>query len=56
MVQIKSLEKYCFFQAPGEKYLHGYNANLGDSNLLLKIFGPKRDTLPLRERRYNTKY
>ncbi|VEN34146.1 unnamed protein product [Callosobruchus maculatus] len=38
-------------EAPGEKYLKGYNTELGDNGILFKTGGPHRDTLPLRERR-----
>ncbi|XP_076273776.1 NADH dehydrogenase (ubiquinone) subunit ND-42 [Rhynchophorus ferrugineus] len=37
--------------APGEKYLKGYNADMGDTSLLFKTSEPVRNTLPLRERR-----
>lgn len=38
-------------EAPGEKYEQGYNSPMGDGGLLFKWSLPKRDTLPLRERR-----
>lgn len=40
----------CVLQAPGEKYLKGYDPTLGD-NHFFKLGLPIRDTLPHRERR-----
>ncbi|XP_030751241.1 NADH dehydrogenase [ubiquinone] 1 alpha subcomplex subunit 10, mitochondrial isoform X2 [Sitophilus oryzae] len=37
--------------APGEQYLPGFNASMGDKNILFKTKAPIRETLPLRERR-----
>jgi len=38
-------------EAPGQQYEAGYNTNMGDGGLLFKLAVPRRDTLPLRERR-----
>nr|XP_022902898.1 NADH dehydrogenase [ubiquinone] 1 alpha subcomplex subunit 10, mitochondrial [Onthophagus taurus] len=37
--------------APGNEYVKGYNASLGDGSLWFKTKLPHRETLPLRERR-----
>ncbi|CAG9819656.1 unnamed protein product [Phaedon cochleariae] len=38
-------------EAPGEQYMEGYNAHLGDSGLLFRSKAPHRHTLPMIERR-----
>lgn len=37
--------------APGNAYSEGFNANMGDKNILFKIKDYNRGTLPIRERR-----
>ncbi|CAH1105368.1 unnamed protein product [Psylliodes chrysocephalus] len=38
-------------EAPGNKFLPGYNTHLGDTGTIFKMSSPHRNTLPLRERR-----
>lgn len=40
-------------EAPGNKFDKGFNANMGDKNILFKIKDDYRDTLPRRERRFD---
>lgn len=43
--------KVWFFQAPGERFLKGYDPTMGDRGYFFKLGLPVRDPLPLRERR-----